>query len=606
MASPSSVLGDVSTHLQKIEQDATTRLDTDLLEKAELFTNTPEYRQQLWKETHSLFLQIASLLPTLQQDPSPLTHFTLKMAEPYHFEHIKDIDFEIGLDLQATPFHGLILTLLGKATANSVDAQALANRPSVMASIVRLWLCTQETGIATQAETLLLSLLQVSKDEPALVPGQDASHMYGHGPMWRRLFGDRDIVSLYYHYTSLKQLTSPPLPLLNKRDTTVAQARLLSWLPQVGALDWNTIVSSHNVELEREIGLKEDQGLLHYAALKMVDTGDDILMHMTLINFYCVLITTVHAKSRLSHSDSSLSLNFMQKEGTHKEIIDFHTSENPSIEHSFLSSRTAQYISDFISLYPETFENSAELPTIRDHVHRNIPKCEASTLNILASMPRSTLIPHSTTGPTWTKCIILDIPITRTNPDALKTLATIFRGPPTEPLTFPRPDTQTSTPKRTLLESTYARLLTALYFAHKPSMFTDITTHMNTIAMKDNALAALSLVRALLTASWSTESLTNILPETDALHARLTTFPTSGLDLVLDPTLSGGLVPALLKPAVTFTNLVGGVGDAEDAAYQVAVARFEVVKVLGRRLEEEGGGGRGDVLGMPKVTNPYN
>lgn len=51
-----------------------------------------------------------------------------------------------------------------------------------------------------------------------------------------------------------------------------------------------------------------------------------------------------------------------------------------------------------------------------------------------------------------------------------------------------------------------------------------------------------------------------------------------------------------MKPATTFSNLVGGRGGAENAAYQVAMAKFDVLKALGRRLEEEGG--REDVLAM--------
>lgn len=301
MASPSAVLSELSTHLQKVKEEPTTPLDTELLEKAELFTSTPDYRSQVWQETQPLFLQIASLLPKLEQDPSPLTHFITKLAEPYRFEDIKDVEFETGLDLQATPFHGLLLTLLGKATANSVDSQALANRPTVMLAIVRLWLCTQDTGVAMQAEDLLTSLLQVSKNEPALVPAPDPSHTYGSGPMWRRLFSDRDIASLYYGYTSLKQLNQPPPPQLSKRDKTIAQSRLLSWLPRVGQLDWNAIASSHGMDVEREVGLREGQGLLQYAALKMVDTADDVLMHMTLINFFSVLITTVNTKPHLTY-----------------------------------------------------------------------------------------------------------------------------------------------------------------------------------------------------------------------------------------------------------------------------------------------------------------
>ncbi|RMZ71625.1 hypothetical protein GMOD_00006761 [Pyrenophora seminiperda CCB06] len=595
MTAPTTVLGELSEHLQKVDQDPTTELDADLLERCGLFTNTPEYRDQIWKEARPLFLQIAALLPTLQQDPSRLTHFILKLAEPYRFEDIKDVDFEIGLNLQATPFHALILTLLEKATASSTDSQALANRPAVMLAIVRLWLCTQDAGVANQAEHLLIALLQVSKNEPVSMDGKSALHTYGTGPMWRRLFSDRDISSLYYHYTSLKQLTSPPLPLLNKRDKTIAQARLLSWLPRVAAMDWNAVVSTYGLDVEREVELKEDQGLLHYAALKMVNTHDDMLMHMTLIQFYSLLITTAKAKPHLSHYDSSLALDFLKEEGIHKGLVDFHTSDNPSIDHSFLSSRTAQYISDYAEHYPENFENSDEMPVIRNYVHRNIKKCEASNLNIIASMPRSTLIPRRASGPDWDDCVIADMPITRTNEDALKTLAKIFRGPPKEELTFPRAETIGSDSKRTQSEASYARLLTALFYSKKPTMFSDIYTHMETIAMKENALAALALVSALINSSWATE-VPSDLPSNDPTYARVNAFPKSGVDVILDPTISAGVLPSLLKPATTFSSLVGGRGDPENAAYVVAAAKFEVLKSLGRKLEDQGD--RQDVLAM--------
>jgi hypothetical protein len=595
MATPTAVLGELSEHLQKVDQDPACPLDTDLLERCELSTNTPEYRSHGWKETRPLFLQIAALLPKLQQDPSSLIHFIIKLAGPYRFEDIKDVDFEIGLDLQATPFHSLLLTLLEKATTSSTDAQALANRPAVILAIVRLWLCTPDAGVATQAEDLLTSLLEASKNEPVAIDGKSSLHTYGTGPMWRRLFSDRDISSLYYHYTSLKELTSSPLPRLNKRDKTISQARLLSWLPQVAAMDWNAVVSSHSLPVEQEVGLREGQGLLHYAALKMVDTEDDILMHMSLLQFYSALITKVRTRPHLSHYDSSLSLDFLKQEGIHKGLIDFHTSESPGLDHSFLSNRTAQYISDYALCYPENFENSEEMPAIRNYVHRNIRKCEASNLNIIAAMPRSTLIPRRASGLAWDDCVIVDMPITRTNQDALKTLAAIFHGPPKEEITFPQTETLGSDSKRIQTEASYARLLTALFWSKKPTMFADITTHMETIAMKENALAALTLVGALITSSWSIEPLPEV-PTDDPTYARLNSFPKSGVDLILDPSISGGVFPSLLKPATTFSNLVGGRGDAENAAYIVATAKFEVLKTLGRKLEEDGS--RPDVLAM--------
>jgi hypothetical protein len=590
-----TVFQELSEHLQKVDEDPTTQLDTDLLERCELSTNTPEYRAQIWKETRPLFLQIAALLPKLQQDPSSLTHFIVKLAEPYQFEDIKDIDFEIGLDLKATPFHSLILALLDKATTSSTEAQTLANRPAVILAIVRLWLCAQDAGVATQAEDLITSLLEVSKNEPVSMDGKSSLHTYGTGAMWRRLFSDRDISSLYYHYTSLKPLSSSAQPSLSKRDKTISQARLLSWLPRVAAMDWNAVASPYGLDVEREVGLKEEQGLLHYAALQMVNIEEDILMHMTLLQFFSVLITTVQTKPHLSHYDSSLALDFLREEGIHKGIVEFHTPDNPSLDHSFLSSRTAQYISEYATHYPENFENSEEMPVIRSYVHRNIRKCEANDLNIIAAMPRSSLIPIREGAPAWNECVILDMPITRTNQDALKTLATIFHGPPKEEITFPQTETIGTDAERFQKEAVYARLLAALFYSKKPTLFADITTHMETIAMKENALAALTLVGALITSSWSTEPLPDMSPS-DPTFARLNSFPKFGVDLILDPSISGGVLPSLLKPATSFSNLVGGRGDAENAAYQVAMAKFEVLKTLGRKLEQDGG--RQDVLAM--------
>lgn len=610
---PAALFAELSAHLQAVDEQPTTILDADLLEQCTLFTSTSEYQTRIWQETGPPFLQIAALLPKLQQDPSPLIHFVTKLAAPYRFEHIKHVDFDIGLDLQATPVHALILTLLEKAAAGSSDAQALANRPNVVAAVVRLWLCTSNTGVATQAEDLLTSLLRASKNEPTTISGEAPLHTYGAGPIWRRLFADRDIVGLYYHCTCLKALSNPPLPLLSKRDKTIAQARLLNWLPKVGALDWSTITSSHGLDIEREVGLAQGQGLLHYAATNMVNKEDDILMHMTLINFFRDLIVTVKTKPHptyvflqhttdmsltdFRHYDSSLSLDFLKEQNIHKQIIDFHTSDSPSLDHSFLSPRTSQYISEYASIYPENFESSPELLTIRTYLHRNIRKCEPHDLSILSAMPRATLIPCSgTTGLAWDDCLLLDIPLTRTNPDALKTLAAVFHGPPKQEITFPRVETLGLDPKRIEIESVFARLLTSQYYSKHPSLFSELVTHASTIAVKENALAALVLLRAIITSSWSANSLPDIISESDRTYTQLQNFPRTGLDLILDPARSGSVLPALLKPAATFSNLVGGRGDAENAAYQVAMARFDVLKALGQRLEHDGG--RNDVLQM--------
>ena len=165
-----------------------------------------------------------------------------------------------------------------------------------------------------------------------------------------------------------------------------------------------------------------------------------------------------------------------------------------------------------------------------------------------------------------------------------------------EELVFPQVEKVGLDAKRMQTEAVFARLLTAIFYSKKPTMFSDIVTHIETIAMKDNALAALSLVRAIITATWSTDPLPDVLPANDPTYQRFSSFPKTGLDLILEPSMSGSVLPTLLKPATTFSNLVGGRGDAENAAYQVAMAKFDVLKALGKRLEQEDG--RQDVLAM--------
>jgi hypothetical protein len=222
----------------------------------------------------------------------------MKLTRPYRFDNVKNLDFESGLHLAAQPYHGLVLSLIEKATASSTDAQALANRPTLMLALVRLWLCVQDTAIASQASNLLISLLRVSVDEPS--SSEPGSPRYGTGPIWKRLFQDRDIYTLFYYHTSFEEITLPDEPRLSRRDRTIAQARLLEFLPEVGKLDWITVMASHHRDIEKRAGLGEGQGLLHYASLKMVDIKDDILMHLTLIRFFTDLITTVTTQSNVA------------------------------------------------------------------------------------------------------------------------------------------------------------------------------------------------------------------------------------------------------------------------------------------------------------------
>ncbi|OCK92576.1 uncharacterized protein K441DRAFT_569433 [Cenococcum geophilum 1.58] len=587
---PPAVLTELQAHLQKVDEDPATPLDVKLLERCELYTTTPEFVNGVWRQTQPLFFQLTQLLPKLQQDPSPLNHFIPKLTAPYSFDQVKELDFCIGLELSVKPFHYLVLSFLGKAAASGNDAENLASKPDVVRALVRLWLCTDDTGIASKAGNLLLELLKVSRNLPGgLSPKGEST--YGRGPMWKRLFEDKDVYSLFFVFCSLRAQPLGEEVAPSKRDKTIAQARIMEWLPRVGALDWDTITKSHHPDVEKKAGLNDREGLLHFATMKMADHRNDILMHISLINFFTDLIATVKTVATQTSSDSSLSLEFLKEQGLHTQMINLVVLDNNSIEQTFLRGPASNYVSIYASTYPENYESSRDMKITQARLNYTIGNCKPEDLHILASVPRTSLVPKISTGLAWDECPMLSIPIKMTNPDALKTLATVFHGPIEPEITYPPVDTS-STPltvqpalTRQSSERSYARLLLSLYLTKYPSAFSDLVRHADTVAMKDNALAALVLLRAIITANWTPISSPDE-AASDPILAQLDNFPTSGVEVILDPAISGGVLPYLLKPATTFSGLVGGRGDAESAAYQVAMAKFDVLRVLGEKVKD--------------------
>jgi hypothetical protein len=274
----------------------------------------------------------------------------------------------------------------------------------------------------------------------------------------------------------------------------------------------------------------------------------------------------------------------VKEHGIHKDIIDFHTSESPGLEHSFVRSGSAHYIAEYASYYPKNFEDSPDLHAIMQYIKRNIHKGEPGDLSILAAMPRSCLIPRSPTGFVWDGCVVLDIPIAKTNADVLKTLATIFHGPPKKDATFPSRVTGSDASKRTLTEKFYARMLTAMYYTRNPDMFADIARHAKTPAMKDNALAALTFMSAIITSNWDSSALLDQISENDPVYRRLQEFPKTGIDLICDVGKTSSWLTYLTTPA---DAVPGVIGSAENAAYQVAMAKFDVVNLLNERIQKE-------------------
>lgn len=122
-------------------------------------------------------------------------------------------------------------------------------------------------------------------------------------------------------------------------------------------------------------------------------------------------------------------------------------------------------------------------------------------------------------------------------------------------------------------ESRAARSLYFIYLSHNDRLWSDVVTCAETPALKENALAAINLISAVITANWSTSSGSSSSGATN-----------TGIEAMFMPPALSSVIPYLLRPSQSFSNLVGGRGDAESAAYRLAMAKFDVLRALHSRL----------------------
>lgn len=296
--------------------------------------------------------------------------------------------------------------------------------------------------------------------------------------------------------------------------------------------------------------------------------------------------------------------------GLHTKSLSFYVDpeniRHDPLDLQFLYAPSAQYLAVYAEQYPNHFlssslrqrviarlQQSLDLSPAR-WAHSDSPKRD---LHLLASLPRACLLPETGGGQvSWNSSPLALIPSKLTNADALNTLATIFRGPTQqETITYPpsSPMTNQSEPK-TDAEAQAARALYYLYLNYNPTFFADLVKHAETIALEDQALAAVNVMASIIKSHWlplsETATATGSLPTEKDLHAMLpnppTATPVTGALAVLTPPSLEHSLPYLLRPPQTFSNLVGGVGDTENSAYKVAMAKFDALKALHERVKD--------------------
>jgi len=257
--------------------------------------------------------------------------------------------------------------------------------------------------------------------------------------------------------------------------------------------------------------------------------------------------------------------------------LDPSKSSYDSMFHSFLYSASADYIIAYCTVCPqhcERYENSGnrisqKLQQKLSGSFERLARQETfvTDLRVLCALPRSNLLSNPS--------LLTRLPTRIPNKDIFSALAVIFDGPASvsEEIRWPPPDTDTdtimtdsaTTSQSRSADAKHAHDLYATYLSANPSFYTDLLTAADIVAMPDLATAAISLISAIITANWPSE--------------------TPAIATVLDPQTANVIVPWLLKPPQTFTNLVGGRGDTESAAWKVARAKFDALKLFQGRLQ---------------------
>ena len=587
----------------------------------------------------TLLPEALSLLPSLQQDPEPLVKLTIKLLQPLSFTEalsysLTPSSLAEALSSASGSISLLAVQVLSKAADSASDTAVVAGMRDVVAELIVAYL-SHDVDVSSAIGRLIERFLAIDhKGDDG--PGNDismigddddddtAARPRGQGLMWRRLFHDRDIYSKFFTLTSHG-------PSLDKRQRSLAQARLLALLPPLAALDFGAVMLPHFPDVEIAFGLdRGKEGLLHYAARHMTNYEEDDLLHMALIDFGTSLLLSVTPGQGLQSPISvtpysSPALDFVTRTGIHSRIIASHLSSASlkldSLKKTYLYGRSANYLATYATTYPEHIlrakVDTAAYPDdiikakwddddtylidlidahLRKVLERSVSNQAANApshdLHVLSSLPRVSLRPMLRDVDRWDVLDGLDLyPVKAlhshgAHQDYFKTLATVFHGP-------------TDADQHSLAsEAAAARVFFLLYIHRFPNLFSVLVSTAGTVALTEQALSALGTIAAIITARWAPlpadppeEQARYVLPSEHQLKSLLrrppqTRLPATGLDVMVQPPAAREVIPFLCQKPEAYRNLVGGRGDSESAAFRVAKAKYDTLRKLHEALKK--------------------
>ena len=527
----------------------------------------------------TLINQISGLFAVLQQEPAPVAELLQRLVESPSFDYSQvlsiepRIDFKLGLSFPSVPVNLACLTLLHKATFSSSDAAIVASDPGIILALVELWLSTSETAVASKALRVLSGLLEIDVVHTPHGKGVITSDAHGQGLMWRRMLRDRDIYGRIFSLCSMKTLGQEGQP--NARHKTIAQARLLEFLSLFAK--YREIQTSQLPAVEKEYGVS-DGGLLEFAAVHMIDYEDDIMLHADLIAFFARYVS--------QHDDttsalgvpvlvepsphSSAALDFLISKGLHSRTISYFV--DPKKHSRFIHSQSALYISAYVSRCPNHFllvDQSLPRVILRclsdrlrvaSWAEHTTPTAE---LRVASSLPPKALLPQ----PDQESPLFL-VPTRPANTDALHTLSIIFSySAKNWPKTWLLPRANREPQELLVSDRVTSELLYTTYLAQNPLLWHDIVSAARTVALKEQAIAAVHFIGAIVLADW------NPLDGKSGLAGIVA--------ILLEPTCDV-VLPYLMEQDQAFS----GVGDSSSAAYSVAMAKHEVLVLFYNGLKD--------------------
>lgn len=299
-------------HLSAVESSPTTALDAELLRRAErsLDFSTPQLK----------LLQVLGsgerLLPSLQQDPTPLTRLIEKAVSLIPFEVLQPLipseKLEDGLQspLRAAhpvgPVQLLCLTYLMRASQTPSGAAFVATDESLSRCLIEVWLLDENTEVADRAQEVIVALLEVDHPQSNTMIGSGMAQ--GQGLFWRRIFHNRALYTFIFEATRGILSARDEAGLRTSKQQSgmpgITQARLFDFIARIAPLDWLPMTSTIFRDFEEQFyALKpaEEGGLLCYAALHMIDKDDIVIVALRQELFVNLMETIDKAQGNVSN-----------------------------------------------------------------------------------------------------------------------------------------------------------------------------------------------------------------------------------------------------------------------------------------------------------------